>query len=193
QRRRGHSAFDRLARAFRHPWGRRQDALCSDRGWRRGFRHRRLSASGGECHRGFWRPDTEAKALLQIEVDAVGVVMAVAEGQVLARLEEEIATAEANHHGAGDTRSPDDRTAQYLTEVVEHDEAAVLGRFDHTGVLLGPERKPVGTAHAGFEKRLDRLGNVAGIAGVGGAQLDGRVGPRGRYSDDAGLGPAVED
>ncbi len=44
--------------------------------------------------------DAEAEALLQVEVHCVGVVVLVADREVLAGLEEEVAAAHAEHHGA---------------------------------------------------------------------------------------------
>ena len=45
--------------------------------------------------------------------------------------------------------------------MVEERVAAVLGRPDHAGVLVGAERERVRAADAVAQQRLDRLGGVA--------------------------------
>jgi hypothetical protein len=106
---------------------------------------------------------TKREALLQIEVDRLGVVVAVADRQTLARLEAEVTAAEADHEGAPDARRPDDRTSEDLRQVIEERVAAVLGRLDHLRVLVGAERQPVGPLHPAQADRLDRAGDRARV------------------------------
>src|SRR5436305_10861913 len=51
-------------------------------------------------YRGLGSGDAEAEALLQVDLDRVGVMVGVTDRQVFARLEEEVAAAQAEHRGA---------------------------------------------------------------------------------------------
>ena len=71
-------------------------------------------------------------------------MVAVADRQVLARLEEEVAAAQAEDDRAFDPGRPDDRAREDLRQVVEQRVAAVLGGLDHPRVLVGAEGQAVG-------------------------------------------------
>src|SRR3954447_25473377 len=74
------------------------------------------------------RRDPEAEALLEVEVDVVGVVVVVADREVLPGLEQEVPAAQRHHDRAAHARRPDDRAAREdLLEVIEERVAAVLG------------------------------------------------------------------
>src|ERR1700749_552987 len=77
---------------------------------------RGLGAEGGRRLGG---GDDEGGALLGVEVDRFGVVVAVADREVLAGLEEEVAPAEAEDDAAADAGRPDDRAVEDLRQVVE--------------------------------------------------------------------------
>ena len=49
--------------------------------------------------------------------------------------------------------------------MIEHDQAAVLGRLHDPGVAVGPERQTVRTAHARRQQGLDRLRDVLRVVG----------------------------
>ena len=57
------------------------------------------------------RRDAEAEALLQVEVDGFGVVVVVADREVLAGLEQEVAAAQADDDRAAHAGRPHDRAA----------------------------------------------------------------------------------
>ena len=123
----------------------------------------------------------------------VGGVMAVSNRQVLSRLEEEVAAAEAEDDSSLDAGRPDDRPLEDLRQVVEQRVAAVLGGLDHPRVLGGAEREPVGAFDAHLPQSLDRAGDRAWVflsAAAERFRFDRRgVGDPG----DAGLRPTVED
>ncbi len=121
------------------------------------------------------------------------VVARVANRQILSGFEQEVAPAHAHHDRTLDPRCPDDRSAEDLPQVVEHDETAVLCRLDDARVAGGPERQPVRSADTGFEKVLDRLRHRARVVGEIGTERDGIVGGRGGNPHDPGLFPTVED
>ena len=152
-----------------------------------------LELTRGEDDGRFRRGLEEGKALLEVEVYVVGVVMVVAEGQVLADLEHEVAAPEAQDHRALHARGPHDLTAEDLADVVEDDQSAVLGGLHQAGVAVGPEGQPVGTADPDAEQGLDRLGHVAGVELDVLAEGDPGQAVTLGDADDAGGGPAVED
>ena len=78
----------------------------------------------------------------------------VADREVLARDELEVAAAQAEHDGAVDAGRPHDRAAEDLAQVVEQRVAAVLGGLDDAGVAARPERDAVGPADAGRRRAL---------------------------------------
>ena len=126
-------------------------------------------------------------------MDLLGVVVVVTDRQVLAGLEQEVATPQADDDRSLDARRPHDRAAEDLPEVVEDDEPAVLGGLDDAGVAVGPERQAVRAADAVRQQRLYRLRHPAGVVGVGRAELERLVGGRLGDPGDAGVGPPVED
>ncbi len=135
----------------------------------------------------------EGEGLLEVEVHRLGVVMVVADRDVLARLEVEVVPALADHHRTLDAGGPHDRATQDLAEVVEHEHPPVLGRLDHAGVLVGAEREPVGALDARVEQGLDGAGHVARITGVVTREGDGVMRRRRGHPDDPGCIPTVED
>src|SRR6202042_3836733 len=84
----------------------------------------------GERDRGFRRRDVEAEALLQIQLHGLGVVPFVADRNVLAGFEHEVAATEADHDRASHARGPDDRALEDLAQVLEQRVAAVLSGLD---------------------------------------------------------------
>src|SRR5215207_3173524 len=78
-------------------------------------RHRARTGtpSGGRLEKAgrLRRRDAEAEALLEVEVDEVGVVMVVADREVLAGLEQEVAAAQGHDDRAAHARRPHDRAA----------------------------------------------------------------------------------
>ena len=83
----------------------------------------------------------EREALLEVEVHVLVVVVRVADRDVLAALEDEVAAAEADDEAVLSARAPHDRSAEDAPHVVEDGIAAVLGRLDDTGVLGRAERR----------------------------------------------------
>jgi hypothetical protein len=73
----------------------------------------------------FRRGDAEAEAFLQVEMGGVGVVVVVADREVLAGVEQEVAAAHAHNRGALHARGPDERSAEDRAQVVEQRVAAV--------------------------------------------------------------------
>ena len=78
----------------------------------------------------------EAEALLQVQPHRLAVVAVVADRQVLARLEQEVATPPAQNQRAADARGPHDRTLEDRAQVLEQWVAALLGGLSHALVLL---------------------------------------------------------
>ena len=121
-------------------------------------------------------------------------MVAVADRQVLARLEEEVAAAQAEHDPAGQPRRPDDRAAEDLRQVVQERVAAVLGGLDHPHVLVGAERQAVGALHPALRgsprpRRRPSAGSRRPIVPSGSGCERRGLGDAG----DPGLLPAVED
>src|SRR3954469_14912574 len=149
--------------------------------------------SDRERDRRLRRRHPEREALLEIEVDRVLVVGAVADRQVLAGLQEEVAAAHADEHGAFDPGRAYERAAGDLDQVLEHRVAAVLGRLDDLAVAAGPERESVRARDALAQHALggarDGAGGLAGLI----TERDRLVRARLGDADDAGLLPAVED
>src|SRR5438067_13231364 len=95
-----------------------------------------LLSGWGERHRRLRRGHVKAEALLEIQPHHVAVVRVVADREVLARLEEKVAAAQAEHDRSLHAGRPDDRALEDLAKVVEERVAAVLGRLDQSPVLL---------------------------------------------------------
>src|SRR4051812_7537183 len=98
------------------------------------------ASSLGEGDGGLRRDGAEREALHQVERDALGVVALVAHREVLARLEQEVAAALAEHDRALHARRPHERAAGDLAQVVEQRVAAVLAGLQHAGVGVRAER-----------------------------------------------------
>jgi O-acetylserine/cysteine efflux transporter len=84
--------------------------------------------------------DVEAEALLQVQPDDIAVVGVIADRQVLARLEDEVAASLADHDRTLDPGRPDDRTLEDLPQVLEQRVSPMLRGLRHTPVLLASER-----------------------------------------------------
>src|SRR5260370_37626305 len=97
--------------------------------------------SGLEPDRRFRGGDAQDEALLQVQVDRFGVVVVVADRQVLAHLQEEVVAPLAEHDAAADSWRPHDRALQHLAEMVDH-QAAELNDLDGSRVGVGAERQP---------------------------------------------------
>ena len=109
-------------------------------------------------------------------MDGVGVVVVVADGEILAGVEEEVASALADDDGAVDAGRPDDRAAEDLAQMVEQGVAAVLGCLGDGGVVVGAEGESVGAGDAAAQQDLDRLGDRPGVVVEVVAAGDGLVG-----------------
>ncbi len=66
------------------------------------------------------------------------VVSLVADGEVLSAVEDEVASALAEHDRTDEPGRPDDRTVEDLAQMVEQQVTAMLGGLDDAPVLLGP-------------------------------------------------------
>src|ERR1700761_9394878 len=120
--------------------------------------------------------------------------MVVADRQVLARFEQEVAATQAQRDRAAQARRPDDRPAvEDLPQVVEERGAAVLGGVDHLDVLVGTARQAVGPPDPRVAQPLDRPRDRARVA-VGARPERLRLERRGLdHAVDPGFRPAVED
>ena len=78
----------------------------------------------------------------------------VADRQILAGLEVEVAAAHAQHDRAAHARRPHDRALDDVAQVVEQRVAAVLGSFDDARVVLAPERQAIGAGDAVAQQQL---------------------------------------
>src|SRR4051795_3658227 len=100
---------------------------------------------GPQGARRLGRVDVEGEGLLEVERDGVGIVVGVADREVLARFEPEVAAAQGDDDRAAHAGGPGDRAAlEALAQVVEEQDADVFGGLDHAGVLVGAERERVG-------------------------------------------------
>src|SRR5439155_27195011 len=114
----------------------------------------------------------EGEALLQIEPDGVGGVAAVADREVLAAHEVEVAPPLADDDGAVDGPGPHDGTAEHEADVLEDRIAAVLGGLDHACVAARAEGDGVGAADAGRAQGRHRPGHDRRILVVVVADLE---------------------
>src|SRR5947209_13411862 len=110
-------------------------------------------------HRGLGRDDAEAEALLQIQPDDVGIVRVVADREVLAGFEQEVASPEADNHRTPGAGSPHEWTLDDPAQVIEQQIPAVFGGLDHPAVLLASERHPVWPGDPVALKALDGAGD----------------------------------
>src|SRR5271170_4304118 len=107
----------------------------------REFRGNRLASAsllrcGGEGDGGLGGQQEKGEALLQIEAnDGVGVAQ-IADREILADMQVEIAAAGGQHKGAGDGRGPDDLGLDQPMEVLD-DRIAVIPGLADRGVRLG--------------------------------------------------------
>src|SRR5579863_4851448 len=93
-----------------------------------------LLGLGAQLHGRVGLEDPEAEALFEVERHDLGVVRGVADGDVLARLEDEVPAPQAQDDAALDPGRPHQGAAQDLAEVVQEQVAAVLGGVDDLGV-----------------------------------------------------------
>src|SRR6202042_1072285 len=103
----------------------------------------------------------------------VGVVVEIADGQVLSAIDVEVPAAQTQNDPALDTRRPHQGSAQDLAEVVEQQGPAVLGTLDDPRVDVRADGQPVGTIDAGLTKRIDATSDAVGSVGHITVQLNG--------------------
>src|SRR3954447_19138504 len=108
--------------------------------------------------------DAEAEALLQVEPGGVGVVALVSNREILAGLEEEVASPHAHHGTTRNGGGPDDRAAPDLPQVLHQRIPAVLAGLEDAGMSLGAECEPVGPLDTGRPQLVDGLGDVPRVA-----------------------------
>src|SRR5262245_8106226 len=149
--------------------------------------------SSRERHSGLRRDDPEAEALAQVERDGLRIVVLVADGDVLAGVEEEVAPSHAHDGSSFDPRSPDERAAEDLPQMVEEGVTASLAGLQHARVRVRTERQPVRAVDTGAEEQLDCLRDVPRIALAVLAERNRRVRRRLRDADDARVLPTVEN
>src|SRR4029450_5187492 len=92
-----------------------------------------------------------------------------------------------------DSRSPDDRAADDLSQMVEKRVTAVLAGLQHTRVGLRAEREAVRPVDTGSEELLDRFRDVPRITLAVFAEGNRIVLRRLRDADEARVFPAMED
>src|SRR5690348_6942680 len=94
-----------------------------------------LARAVGQRDRRFFRQDQEGKALLDVEPHLLGVVLEVAEREVLADRQLEVAAALGDHQATVDTRRPDDVAVDQALDVAE-DRVALIGAGREIAVEL---------------------------------------------------------
>ena len=102
------------------------------------------SAALGQSHRCVRLEHPEAEALLDVQPHDVGIVVQVADGEILAAVEDEVAATEAQHDTAVHAGRPHQWPAEDLAQVVEQQVPPVLGGLDNAGVDLRPMARPYG-------------------------------------------------
>src|SRR5580692_1644399 len=103
------------------------------------------AASGFEAkgHGGVRLDHPEAEALLDVEPDDVGVVIEIADGEVLPTIELEVTAAQAEHDATLDAGCPHQGSAEDLAQMIEKEMAAILGALDDHGVDVWAEGQSV--------------------------------------------------
>ena len=135
----------------------------------------------------------EAEALLQIQMDGLGVVVVVADRQVLSGLEPEVAAAQARRRQRRSRREP---RPPGRRESCAGDRAAGNRRARRSRrrrVLLAAERQRVRAADPGLQQQLDRRGDRARVRLGLRAERLRRMRRRLGDADDADVAPSVED
>src|SRR5712691_5766933 len=144
-------------------------------------------------HGGLGREHAERHRLDHVEPHHLVGVALVADRQVAADRELEIARADTQHDRALDGGRPHERTVHELADDVEHRVTAVADGLGQAGVVAGSHGDRIGPVHAGQAKEPRRLRDAVriGLVVVG----NGQDGMRGGLVDalDAAGRVAVED
>src|SRR5271156_1765869 len=93
--------------------------------------------SGPEHDRCFRCGYVETERLFEVEADHLVVVGVIADRQILAAIEHEIASSQAEDDRASHAGRPHDRTFEDLAEVLKKRVPPVLGGLDDKTVVLG--------------------------------------------------------
>ena len=96
----------------------------------------------------------------------------VADGDILADVELEVAAARGDDEGAFDGRRPDEIAVNDALDVFEYGIAVIAG-FGEGGVFIGSEQDRVGAVDADEAQLAQRVGDRIGIiAHIGGKRVD---------------------
>jgi len=110
----------------------------------------------------------ERQRLLQVQADLVVGVREVADRQVLAEVQAEVAAPGCQHDRTADRGRPDDVAGQQPLDVLD-DRIAVVAGLAHLGVGVGAEQHRVRAVHTGHPKLAQRLSDRRRVVlGVGG-------------------------
>lgn len=110
----------------------------------------------------------ERQRLLQVQADLGVGVREVADRQVLAQVQAEVAAPGGQHDCAADRGRPDDVAGQQPLDVLDDRVPVVAGLAD-LGVRVGAEQHRVRAVHAGHPQLAERLGDRRRVVlGVGG-------------------------
>jgi EmrB/QacA subfamily drug resistance transporter len=143
------------------------------------------------AHRCLAGQHQERQRLLQVQPDLGVGMRQVADRQVLAEVQAEVAAPGGQHDRAGDRRRPDDLAGQQPLDVLDDRVPVVAGLAD-LGVRVGAEQHRVRAVHAGHPKLAERLRDRRRVVlGVGGQDhrrvarpLADALDPRGRVTLD---------
>src|SRR4029077_24500 len=135
----------------------------------------------------------EGEALHDVEVHLRRVVRRVADREIAADHQLEVAAAGTEHDGAVDARRPDHLAVDDVLDHLEDREPARTHGLHEAGEAAGAERDGIGAAHAGHLERAHGLGHRAGVGAVVVLDLDGLVRRALADATDPGGFPSVED
>src|ERR1700722_11659278 len=139
----------------------------------------------------FGSEQKESECLLQVQGDSGIGVAEIADGNILADVQIEIAATGGQHEGAGNGGRPDDLIFDQTLDVLEH-RVSVIAGFGERGVGVGAEQHGVGAVDTDEAQPAQALGNCIRVfPHVAGQRHDG-IACSFSNASDAGGGIALE-
>src|ERR1700729_2202244 len=139
----------------------------------------------------FGSEQKESECLLQVQGDSGIGGSEIADGNILADVQIEIAATGGQHEGAGNGGRPDDLIFDQTLDVLQYRVSVVAG-FGERGVGVGAEQHGVGAIDTNETQTAQALGNrIRVFANVAGQRQD-RIAGSFANAPDAGGGIALE-
>ena len=114
----------------------------------------------------------EGQALLDVQLDLIGIGARVADGEVLPAVELEVVATHRDDDRTVDRGCVDHRTLEDEAESLQHRVATVFGGLEDPGVAVGSEGDAVRPLHPGVTQLGDRHGGPGRIVAVALVDLD---------------------